>query len=272
MRNNITTGLPAGEGRIGEGGLRTKGHFKRSSPEHPLFSIVTVVYNGEQHLEQTIRSVLKQHYGNIEYIIIDGASVDGTLQIIQKYEDAIDYWVSEPDNGIYDAMNKGLQYATGDYIGFINADDWYEPDVLEHIAKSARISGADFLSAKIRVIDEAGHGVVRAGSFEDWGKNLHHQSSFIRRNVHQQCSFDTRYKYAADRDLFICLLKQGVSTVFVDMVVANFRAGGAGSGLIAYQNELFRSHKNNLGLLFALKRYVLNIVGRTLLNLLHVKR
>ncbi|HHH72223.1 MAG TPA: glycosyltransferase [Sulfuricurvum sp.] len=252
--------------------MRTKGHLKRSTPEHPLFSIVTVVYNGEQHLEQTIRSVLNQNYDNIEYIIIDGASVDGTLQIIRKYEDAIDYWVSEPDNGIYDAMNKGLQCATGDYIGFINADDWYEPDALAHIAESARKNGADFLSAKIRVIDEAGRGVVRAGHFEDWGKNLHHQSSFVRLSLHKRFPFDVRFRYAADRDFFVRMLKQGVSTAFVDTVVANFREGGAGSGLLAYQGELFYSNLKNVGLRFALRRYFINTVGRTLFNWFHVKR
>ena len=91
----------------------------------PLVSIVTVVYNGENFLEETIKSVINQTYENIEYIIIDGGSTDGTVDIIKKYEDKINYWVSEKDAGIYDAMNKGIEAFKGDYINFLNAGDSY---------------------------------------------------------------------------------------------------------------------------------------------------
>jgi len=143
--------LPEGEGRKGEGGLRTKGYFKFSyeynddlgfrvedldipvkipqtsnlkSQTYPLITIITVVYNGEKYLEETIKSVINQTYPNVEYIIIDGGSTDGTLDIIKKYEDYIDYWVSEKDKGIYDAMNKGILVSNGKYLLFLNADDF----------------------------------------------------------------------------------------------------------------------------------------------------
>ena len=96
-----------------EGGLRTQGHRRSSSPEKPLVSVVTPVFNGEGHLEETILSVLNQDYDNIKYIIIHGGSTDGTQAILKKYDDRIDYWISEPDNGIYDAMNKGIRLAKG---------------------------------------------------------------------------------------------------------------------------------------------------------------
>jgi glycosyltransferase involved in cell wall biosynthesis len=99
------------------GGLRTKGLFKATSPAKPLITVITVVLNGERHLEQAIQSVIKQDYPHIEYVIIDGGSTDGTLDIIRKYEARIDYWVSEPDNGIYDAMNKGIALARGELSG-----------------------------------------------------------------------------------------------------------------------------------------------------------
>ncbi len=142
--------LPVGENRNGEGGLRIKGYFKHSyklingqwwiidrlgNPLEevknsnsivdssftnlPLVTVITVVLNGMGYLEKTIQSVINQTYPNVEYIIIDGGSTDGTLDIIKKYEDQISYWVSEQDNGIYDAMNKGIDVATGDYIQFL---------------------------------------------------------------------------------------------------------------------------------------------------------
>ena len=94
--------------------------------EFPLISVVTVSYNAIATIEQTILSVINQKYSAIEYIIIDGGSTDGTVDIIKKYEDKISYWVSERDNGIYDAMNKGIRHATGKIVGIINSDDWYE--------------------------------------------------------------------------------------------------------------------------------------------------
>jgi len=106
-----------------EGGLRTKGFSKQDVLDKPLVSVITVVFNGAQHLENTIRSVVNQTYDNVEYIVIDGGSTDGTLEIIRKFGEAIDYWISEPDKGIYDAMNKGLNAASGEWINFMNAGD-----------------------------------------------------------------------------------------------------------------------------------------------------
>lgn len=119
-----------------QGGRRIRNIEKVSRSSEPLVSIITVVFNGEKYLEQTILSVLNQTYSNIEYIIIDGGSSDATLDIINKYTDKIDYWVSEPDSGIYDAMNKGISLATGQLIGIINSDDWYELDAVEEIVRA----------------------------------------------------------------------------------------------------------------------------------------
>ncbi len=117
--------LPEDDERKHEGGLRTQGYFKKSYDNLPLISIVTAVFNGEQYLEATIQSVLFQTYDNVEYIIIDGRSTDDTLNIVKKYEDKIDYWVSEHDNGMYDALSKGFSVCTGDIVAYINSDDLY---------------------------------------------------------------------------------------------------------------------------------------------------
>ena len=106
-----------------EGGLKTKGYIKDSTHEKPLITIVTVVYNGQEHLEETILSVVNQTYSNIEFIIIDGGSTDNTIDIIHKYEHAIDYWISEKDEGIYDAMNKASELAKGKWINYMNCGD-----------------------------------------------------------------------------------------------------------------------------------------------------
>ena len=101
----------------------------------PLVSVITVTYNAKSYLEQTIQSVFAQTYPHIEYIIIDGASTDGTLDIIKRHEKKIAFWVSEKDNGIYDAMNKGIRAANGELIGIINASDYYEPDTISEVVK-----------------------------------------------------------------------------------------------------------------------------------------
>lgn len=115
-----------------EGGLKIKGLFnKKTKKEKPLVSIVTPVYNGEKYLEDTIQSIIKQTYDNIEYIIIDGGSTDKTLDIIKKYEDKIAYWMSEQDRGMYDGINKGFKMATGEIFAWLNSDDKYYHSAVE---------------------------------------------------------------------------------------------------------------------------------------------
>jgi len=122
FKNHPMFFIPSNTERWNEGGLRTKGCLKKNE-DKPLITVVTVVFNGEKYLEQTIQSVINQNYDNIEYIIIDGGSTDSTLDIIRRYNDQIDYWISEPDEGIYPAMNKGVALAAGSHIVHINSDD-----------------------------------------------------------------------------------------------------------------------------------------------------
>ena len=132
--------------RSAHGGLRAQGYFKQSSEDKPLVTVVTVVYNNAETIEETIRSVLYQTYDNVEYIIIDGGSDDGTLEIIKSYNDSIDYWISEPDKGIYNAMNKGIPLARGQYINFLNADDHYlYSGVVEIITGLFRETGSQII-------------------------------------------------------------------------------------------------------------------------------
>jgi len=131
-----------------------QGYFEASLSDQQLITVVTVVFNGDQLLEETIRSVVRQTYKDIEYIIIDGGSTDGTLDIIKKYEDKIDYWISEPDDGIYDAMNKGIANATGDWIYFINAgDSLFSVKTLENLKLDSLSSATDILYGNFNIID-----------------------------------------------------------------------------------------------------------------------
>ena len=111
---------------IKEGGRRVQNFHRKSISNKPLITIITVVLNVNRDLEKTIKSVLLQNYDNIEYIIIDGGSVGSTISMIKKYDKFIDYWISQKDNGIFDAWNKGIKLSTGDYICFLNAGDFYK--------------------------------------------------------------------------------------------------------------------------------------------------
>lgn len=125
----------------------------------PTFSIITVTYNASRWLERTILSVLSQSYASIEYLVIDGGSTDGTVDLIKQYEAGIAYWVSEPDRGLYDAMNKGLQRATGDYVWFINAGDTiYTADTVQKIVASLKknVSLPDVLYGETAIVDAEG--------------------------------------------------------------------------------------------------------------------
>lgn len=217
--------------RTGEG-LRSKGIVRRNPHGKPLVSIVTVVFNGESHLDQAILSVLGQSYENIELIIVDGGSTDGTLDIVRRYESRIDRWISESDRGIYDAMNKGIALSSGDLVGFLNSDDWYEPGAIQAIAEafaSAEERNTVIAGAWNLVFEEIGLTVRATPSLKfHTGMPLSHQAMFVPRRIYDSAGgFDLRYRYAGDLDLAIRLHKSGVHFHFLDSVLVNFRTTGA---------------------------------------------
>ena len=221
--------LHENEKRQGKGGLRTKGYFKKSYDDKPLISIITVVYNGEKYLEETIQSVISQTYDNVEYIIIDGGSTDGTLEIIKKYEDQIDYWVSEKDNGIYDAMNKGITLATGKVIGLINADDWYEKNTIKEIVDAFNInSHADIVYGLLRYIKNELEYQIKAHNHNFLYEHMiPHPTCFIKKSVYIQLNkYSLIYKSASDYDFMIRAKMANFNFIKLDTVLANFRREG----------------------------------------------
>ena len=184
----------------------------------PKFSIITVTYNAGAVLEDTIQSVISQTYHNVEYILIDGASKDNTLAIIKKYEGRITRVVSEPDKGLYDAMNKGIALATGDYLCFLNAgDSFHEDDTLQQIIHSLRNCTRlpDVLYGETAIVDAKGHFLrMRRLSTPEhltWRSFRHgmlvcHQAFFARRDVVEP--YNLSYRFSADFDWCIRIMKK----------------------------------------------------------------
>ena len=198
---------------------------------HPKFSIITVTFNAGATLEDTIQSVITQSYRNLEYIIIDGGSKDRTLDIIERYRTHIHAVVSEPDKGLYDAMNKGLKLATGDYICFLNAgDELHEDDTLLLMVHSITENALpDVLYGETAIVDEEGHFLrmrrLSAPERLTWksfrsGMLVCHQAFFARRDLAEP--FDLKYRFSADFDWCIRIMKKARTMHNAHLVIIDY--------------------------------------------------
>jgi glycosyltransferase involved in cell wall biosynthesis len=219
------------------GGLRSRGVGKTSFPEKPLVTVITVVFNGELHLEQTIRSVLEQNYPNIEYLILDGGSTDSTLDIIRKYADKIDYWVSEADAGIYDAMNKGIILARGELIAFLNSDDYYAPEAVQKVVAAAPPSPEELIIfGHTRILQEdLGLEYIMTAHENHWkGMGFSHSAMFVHRSVYARLgAYNCRFTLAADYDFLLRALQAGVPMRAAGAVLSNYRNTGMSASNLA---------------------------------------
>lgn len=263
--------LHDGENRKGEGGLRTKGYFKKSFENKPLVSIITVVYNGEKYLEETIKSVINQTYDNVEYIIIDGGSTDGTIDIIKKYEDKIDYWVSEKDKGIYDAMNKGIDIASGDWINFMNAgDNFYDIDVLTNIFE-LDIKELDLICGSFIVTGGEKNILLKPKNFTRlnlffWNTRVVcHQAMFIKKE--KITYYSLKYRLKGELNWYLDLLPNIKKYKLSNQPFVNYSIGGLSDQMFSLEikeglSVLF-NHSKILGL-FSLPIYIYKILLRTI--------
>lgn len=217
-----------------KGGRRERGEQRSSSPFEPLVSIVTVVYNGAATLERTMQSVFAQPYPNIEYIIVDGGSSDGTLDLLRKYEDRLDLWVSERDKGIYDAMNKGVALCTGEWVALINADDWYEPDTAARVVEAAKKRPEiNIVHGDIWIHYPNGHKKLKRAKqngflLKYWEMVLNHPSFFVRRSYYQGRPFDSTLRVSGDHKWTLAAwLHAKEQFLYLPEALANFTAGGA---------------------------------------------
>lgn len=206
----------------------------KSLINNPLISIVTVVFNGKYFLEETIQNVLNQTYKNIEYIIIDGGSTDGTIDIIKKYESEITYWSSEKDKGIYDAMNKGIDVANGDWINFMNAGDrFYENTTCSDIFKDSNyFNDIDVLYGDLIVDYGKFQRLEMARSIESiWkGMPFSHQSAFVRTDYHKQSKYSLNYKIGGDLEFFYKTFNEKKKFKYIDKIISIMGVEGLSDG------------------------------------------
>jgi glycosyltransferase involved in cell wall biosynthesis len=240
------------------GGKRLITDATQSNLDGPLFSVVTVVFNGAKELESTILSVLSQSYRNVEYIIIDGGSTDGTLDILREYGQSIDYWVSEPDMGVYDGFNKACRLITGEWTIFLGAGDLlYDTGALALISKTISHVAVETELVYAKVCVTNGKNI--SGEILNWpwtqmrdrwqaGRPMvpHHQGIFHRKQLlSTESPFDISYRIAADSKLFYSSISK-VAPVFVDVIVAKSPLGGLSTEpqyYLANLNEIIRINK-----------------------------
>lgn len=229
----------------------------------PTISVVTVSYNAAALIEETILSVVDQTYDNVNYVIIDGGSKDGTIDIIKKYLSRIDYWISEPDKGIYDAMNKGAQAATGDYVIYVNVGDIFATKhVLSEIASKMGAMKDIYYGC---IINRMSYGDVeiKPQPLEEIRTRMifSHQATFVKRSILVQNKFNVKYKYAADYDFLSRMYFQHCSFQFLDtpVCITPIEEGATYSNKWKSINE----HKNILKQngTYSFLDYILFIIG-----------
>jgi glycosyltransferase involved in cell wall biosynthesis len=205
--------------------------------KNPKISIITVAYNSAETIKDTIESIIPQDYNNIEYIIIDGGSTDETIDIAKQYSEYINFFSSEPDNGIYDAMNKGIKAATGDIIGILNSDDFYPNNfVISNVVKSFEKNSCDAVYGDLVYVKANDVNKIirywKAGEYSTLemknGWMLPHPTFFVKKEIYiRHGLYNTDLKSAADYEMILKLLyKHNISVYYIPMILVNMRMGG----------------------------------------------
>ncbi len=221
-----------------------------------ILTVITVVYNDVNHIEKTMNSVFSQTYKDIEYIIIDGASKDGTVDLIKKYEDKIDFWKSEPDTGLYDAMNKGLKKATGDYVCFLNSGDlFFDENTVKDIFLSSNDKNVDVFYGDTVIVDEQGkikgkrrHRPPEKLTWKSFknGMLVSHQAFIPSLKLVSQ--YDLSFRYSADYDWCLKILKKSSSIINVNKLIIRYLDGGlTKKSFIKSLRERFKIMTKNYG-------------------------
>jgi glycosyltransferase involved in cell wall biosynthesis len=254
----------------------------------PFFSIITVTYNSDKTIKDTIFSLLDQEFLNFEYIIVDGGSQDSTISIINNYLNifklkGIDVTiVSEPDLGIYDAMNKGIRLARGEWIGIINSDDYYNRDAFFEVFSVIKLNlGSAVVFGNMNVMDLNGKFLYSVNSFNlnelPYTMSIFHPTVFVKKEVYIiHGLYSLNFKLCSDWELLKRLYSQNLDFVYCDYLISNFRTGGSGSGfrLIHFLERFRIRHKPFIfsHLIYTIKDFILFIFFNTYLKIFLPKR
>jgi len=240
--------------------------------KEPLVSIITISYNSEKTIRRTIDSILDQTYRNLEYIIVDGKSNDGTVDIIKEYADTfaeknIKYkWITEKDNGIADAFNKGLKLVTGDLIAMLNSDDWYEENTIDNVVRYHCSENADFYYGNIYMHEEDGSGkrLLEGKEFSDqvvkYVMPINHPTMFVTKKVVlTNGEYSSKYKYAMDYDYVLRMHNKGFKGRHIGSLIVNMQDGGAHQAnyyeTLKEVNYISVSHGGNRVIAYLLRNY-----------------
>lgn len=204
-------------------------------------SVITVVYNDVTNIETTIKSILNQIDVSLELIIIDGGSTDGTLDIISKYSDSVDIFISEKDNGIYDAMNKGIEYVTGEWVIFMNSGDTFVTNKTLSSLNLDKLQNADIVYGSSYYIYQWGRILIRPAVPLKFTKTLPfvHQSVLVKSSLMKKNKFDCKYKVCADLNFFFSVYNLGAIFQYIDIPISNYKVGGysSKSGILMYDES-----------------------------------
>lgn len=240
------------------------------------FSIITVCFNSSKTIKNTFESVLNQSYNNFEYIIIDGNSTDGTIDIIKEYENLFNKkgikftWKSEPDNGIYDAMNKGIRLSTGVLIGILNSDDTFETNALFNINQSyIKNPNYDVYHGMLKYINNGVTTMIRGSNSNILEKNMiEHPACFVKLQVYRMYGeFSLEYKFVSDYEFLLRIKRAGCKFLLIDSIISNFDENGAGNSYYS-RMELIKLKKkykivNNIELIYNVSKvYIREVKDR----------
>lgn len=220
-------------------------------------SIITVSYNSEKTISRTIESVYNQTYQPYEYIIVDGLSQDSTVEIAKRYEQkfkekgVIYKVISEKDNGLYDAMNKGIAIADGELIGMINSDDWYELDALKEVNEAYANKCFDMSFANLNLVKQNGIVILKKAQIRKFKttRDWNHPTMFVRKEIYNRFQYDNNNLYA-DYDMFLKIAGNGYKIITIDKALANFSVGGVSNeksfaGVVKRIKLRYRNYRNN---------------------------
>ena len=242
----------------------------------PLVSIITIVYNNAQYIRDSVQSVLSQGYPRLEYIVIDGGSTDGTVEIIEEYRDSISVFISEPDKGLYDALNKGIINATGDVIGILHSGDLFcNENIVSASIQKMNVTGSEFCFSDLVIVDDVSGKIIRyymAHYFRRWmfriGWMPPHPTTFINKSLFDEFGlYSTEYKIVGDYDFFVRIFfRREINWTYLNRVTVKMRSGGASNSGISSKKLIFNEIKHSLKSnhvwslsIFQLARYIIRM-------------